>query len=322
MAFRGIHVGADTIAYNQIFYQNGGAIIPMNVINWLIPYQDARFENGFLLLNKIIYNIYPNFRLLLVVTSLIMIVCLAFFLIELNVNYVIGLISYESMLMPFSMNAMRQALAIALCMVAFVFLMKDHSGLFFMFNYLAITMHVTAWMFLIVFAYRKIKSGWKSKFLLLLGTVLSSILFEKIYGGISSISTEAQTFSNSVANNGSTGLMNITFSVALAFIIVVWLRHYTNFYGINNDRLVNASQLLLLTIIAFNIVAINFAQVARISMYFSIGYLPCLSLLCGGFNFKKDRTLVTIVIIGYLIIYFIFVQMFRPEWSGITPYVF
>ena len=144
MAFRGIRVGNDTISYSNIFYQADITKIPMHFVNWFAPVHDARFENGFLILCKAVYNISPNFRLMLVTTTTIMLSCLVFFMVKLNVNYVIGFLTYESLFMPFSMNAMRQALAISLCLVAFVYLMQNRIVFFLLFNFLAITMHVTA----------------------------------------------------------------------------------------------------------------------------------------------------------------------------------
>lgn len=322
MAFRSISVGADTQTYSQIFYQSETTAIPMKLINWIIPYQDARFENGFLFLNKVVYNIYPNFQALLIITSLITVICFVYFLVNLNINYVIGLLLYESMMMPFSMSAMRQGLAISFCMVAFVFLVKEKIGFFLLFNYLAITMQVTACMFLLVLVYRKLKSGWKSEVLLFIGTVLASVFFEELYNGISSVSNEAQVLLISASSNGITGVLNIGFSVCLATIVITWVKYYASLNSMDNNQLINLSELLLLTAIATYITALNFSQIARIAMYFTIGYFPCVSALCGGLYFKKNRIIASVLIGLFLIVYFVFVQTYRPDWFGIIPYNF
>ncbi|HIX36018.1 MAG TPA: EpsG family protein [Candidatus Limosilactobacillus merdigallinarum] len=319
MAFRGIRVGADTITYSQIFYQSNTTQIPMNFFNWFAPVNGARFENGFLLLNKIIYSIYPSFRLMLVVTTTIMILCLTFFILRLNINYVVGILVYESMFMPFSMNVMRQALAISLCMVAFVFLIKNHVGKFLIFNYLAITMHVTAWMFLIVLIYKYLKYGWKSKIFLGLFTIIVSLFFETIYGKISLVSNEANSFSNSVATNNMNGSLNIFVSIVLILLTFLWSRYYTKLYKVNDNVLINDSYLMLLTAIAFYIIALKFSQLSRIAIYFNIGYYPILSLL-SGYTYSRKRILAFSTICMFLIVYFVVIQIFRPEWSNIVPY--
>lgn len=323
MSFRDVSVGADTISYYNIFYQSEINRIPMSFVNWLAPIHDARFENGFLLLNKLVYAISPNFRLLLIVTVSIMLSCLAFFIVELNINYIIGILTYESMLMPFYMNAMRQALAISLCMVAFVFLIKDKIGLFLVFNYLAITMHVTAWVFLITLVYKYIKKEWKGNAILIACILIVSLFFEKIYNNIASISDEANSFSNTVAHNSLNGSLNIAYSTILIIVVVVWLRHYSGKLNeIRDYSVINSARLLLLTAAAFYLLALNFSQISRIAMFFIIGYLPVLSFLGGGFNVQRKRNIAFAGICTYLIISFIVIQTIRPEWSGITPYVF
>lgn len=98
--------------------------------------------------------------------------------------------------------------------------------------------------------------------------------------------------------------------------------HYMRASKIGEEVLLSNTKLLLLTAIAFLVIALQFSQIARIARYFTIGYFPVLSLAAGGISLKKNRNIMFIVICAYLIIYFIFVQIIRPEWSGITPYYF
>lgn len=86
--------------------------------------------------------------------------------------------------------------------------------------------------------------------------------------------------------------------------------------------LIRSTTLLLLTAASFYIIALKFAQISRISMYFLIAYFPVLSLLAGGINIRKNRNIAFVLILIYLIISFFIIQLIRPEWSGITPYVF
>lgn len=322
MAFRDIKVGNDTIAYRNLFYQADVTQIPMHIINWLAPVHDARIENGFLLLNKIVYSISPNYRLMIVVTTTIMLSCLIFFVIKLNVNYIIGILTYESMFMPFAMNAMRQALALSVCMVAFSFLMQDRIIPFLLLNLLAASLHVTAWVFLITLIYKYIKDKYKGYVLLIVFTTVASLFFKEIYGKVSTISDEAGTFSNSVANNELNGYLNVTYSVIFIFLIIIWLNHYIKVSKIIENRLIRDSKLLLVTAVAFFIISLHFSQLSRLSSYFTIGYYFAFSFLSGGIGLRKERNMAFLIICIYLIVNFAFIQNFRPEWSGIVPYIF
>lgn len=61
MGLRGIYVGADTISYVSTYCSIGNTVIPHNFINRFFP-QNVRFENGYLVLNKLLYSINPNPR--------------------------------------------------------------------------------------------------------------------------------------------------------------------------------------------------------------------------------------------------------------------
>lgn len=315
MAYRNYSVGVDTSTYKSFFYQFGMYNVNSTLRNWFFPFH-ARFENGFIFLNHIVYNISPNFQLMIMVTSAIMIVCFTFFVIQLNINYVIGLIAYESIFMANCMNLMRQGLAICLCMVAFAYVIKGKPFRFLLFTYIATTMHVTAWIFLPIYFIRKIKLNKKGiiAFLFVAGVLFLS--FETLYTKLSSIIDEAQSFSGDVANNNYNGLTNIIISSAIVIFILYISKQFKN-----NDLLFIDSQLMLLCALIIYILAIKFSQISRMSLFFMPGLFPILSYVV-GYDFKKNRILVTIMIIIGLILYFVVIQKYRPEWAGIVPYSF
>lgn len=318
MAYRNFNVGVDTPTYMNFFYQNGMYNVGSAVRNWFFPYH-TRFENGFVVLNHLVYKINPNFQLMLIVTATIMIGCFIFFMVKLRINYVIGLCIYEAtFFMTSCMNLMRQGLAMSLCMVAMVYAIKRKPFKFILFTYLASLMHVTAWLFLPVYFLRKVKLN-KNGIIgtMIIAGVLSSS-FEFIYSKLSNASDEVQSFSNSIANNNSSGLLNIIFSVVW-IVIVLWASGKIN---VNNNLLITYGQLMLLVALVPYILAIRFSQLSRIAMYFTIGLFPILSSMVGGYSFKKNKVIIAGIIIAALIIYFVVVQLYRPGWFGIVPYSF
>lgn len=82
MALRNSSVGADTIPYKNFFESTNLQNLPSNFINWLAPLHDQRFETGFMLYNKILYSINPNFQYELIITSLLIITCYVFFWLD------------------------------------------------------------------------------------------------------------------------------------------------------------------------------------------------------------------------------------------------
>ncbi|NMV53469.1 EpsG family protein [Lactobacillus reuteri] len=319
MAYRSWNVGIDTPNYKVFFYQGGMYNVGPAFINWFFPFH-TRFENGFVLLNHIVYSISPNFQLMIIVTSTITMSCFIFFLTQLKINYVVGMLTYETVtFMASCMNLMRQGIALSMCMVAFVYVIKRKPIKFILITYLAATMHVTAWLFLPIYLLKKVKLNTKSIIGVIIVTVILSTSFEFFYSKIAVVSDEAQSFAQEIANNGFNGLSNIIFSVVIiAFILYISQRVNTD----TNNTLLNSSSLMLLVTLIVFIVAIKFSQLSRIAMYFMIGLFPILSFLVGGYDLKKDKVLNIVITISALIAYFILIQTLRPQWSGIVPYSF
>ena len=273
MAYRSFNVGIDTPTYQALFYQHGMFGVDSSFINWLFPYH-SRFENGFLLLNHLVYTISPNFQLMLIATSTIMLACLLFLIIQLKINYVIGIFIYETIsFMPSYMNLMRQGLAVSFCMIAFVYAVRSRPIKFFLFTYLAATMHVTAWLFLPVYFLKKVKLNKQGIIGISVIAIVFLASFEFIYSKLASISDEAQSFSESIANNNGNGLMNI----AISAIIILLLLNISRKLTISNQIISYSQTMLLLTLVVY-VLTIKFSQISRLAMYFMIGVFPILSV--------------------------------------------
>lgn len=319
MGLRGIYVGADTISYVSTYCSIGNTVIPHNFINWFFP-QNVRFENGYLVLNKLLYSINPNPRFFLIIYSLICVACLLFMINKLKIDPIIGIVTYESMFMPFMMSGVRQALAISFCMVAFVFAVNRSLLKFLLFTYFALSMHVTAIVFLSVYLFKYFKDNQKMYVITfgIFGILIYE--FENIFSSLSATVTETDTYSSFVQGNNTLGWTNIIMSVAVIFLIL-FLNHQIGPNGVffkENSSLRHFSVYMLLFAAGFYLVSLKFSQISRISLYFLIGYYPILTNI---FQKKNINILFKSMILIFLIAYFFVIQIFRPEWNGIIPYV-
>ena len=134
VALRNSSVGADTIPYKNFFESINLQNLPSNFIKWLAHLHDQRFETGFMLYNKILYSINLNFQYELIITSLLIITCYVFFWVRLEVNYFWGFLTYLSLgFFANSMNLLRQSIAWALLLVAFVYCIeKKHLNFYYL----------------------------------------------------------------------------------------------------------------------------------------------------------------------------------------------
>lgn len=323
MGLRGFFIGSDTPSYVSIYNNIENMNIPHSFINWFFP-KNARFENGYLIFNKFLHSINPNPRFLLVIYTFICVLCLIFMINKLNINPAIGIIAYESLLMPFMMSGIRQAMAISFCMVAFVFAVEKRPGYFLLFNYLAISMHATAFVFLIIYLLNYIGNGMKSK--TIIGGIIITIFvsFDDIYYRLSLFSDEMQSFlANSQTGSGTTNIILTVFISMLVLIFSSYLgKKYKNLV-FNKIQIKSYifSKYLVSFIALFMIIALRSSQLSRIALYFEIGLIILLSSIYSILRHNKSIIMSSLLIVA-LFSYFIVIQLVRPEWSAIVPYVF
>lgn len=323
MGLRGFYVGADTPSYVSVYNNIENIIIPHKFVNWFFP-KNTRFENGYLIFNKVLHLINSDPRFLLIIYTLICVICLLFMIDKLSINPIIGIIAYEAILMPFMMNGIRQAIAISLCMVAFVFAVEKKLGYFLLFNYLAISMHATAFMFLIVYLLNYIGNDMKSKVIISGIIIAIFVSFDDIYYHLSLSNDEMQSFlPNGQSSSGATNIILTVFVSMLVLIVSNYLgKKYRNLV-FNKIQIKSYifSKYLVLFIALFMIIALRSSQLSRIALYFEIGLIILLSSIYSILRHNKSIIMSSLLIVA-LFSYFIVIQLVRPEWSAIVPYVF
>lgn len=314
LAFRNFTVGADTISYVNVYKQSSNMYIPNNLINWFFP-KNVRFENGYILFNKFLSSIDSDPRFLIVITSTVYIICLVFMLIRLNLNLVSGLIVFETLgFMGFFMSGIRQGLACSFCMVAFVYAIERKPLKFLLFNYLALSMHASAFLFLIVYLLNYVKKNSIIMHLLMIFFITS---FGEIYNKVTMNSEELSNFSlNNSQNSG--GLLNVIVTVSI--ILILLLINHIIFEGKDSQISLFAYYMSIIAII-FLIISLKSTQISRIALYFEISYFVIISDIFNYMKLKK-KFISCILILLAMISYFLLIQVLRPEWNGIATYSF
>ncbi|UZM91127.1 EpsG family protein [Limosilactobacillus reuteri] len=315
MSFRSYSVGSDTINYINLYSQIDTISIPHNILNWFYPTNGARFENGYLLLNKFLYSISKNPRFLLIITSAIFVICLVYLCTQLDLNMVIGFICFESLgFMSFFLSGIRQALACSFCMVAFVFVVKKRPIIFLIFVYLAMSMHVSAIIFILTYMFNFLKNNAKSYLLVTSCSAVFIFYFDKLFTAFSSKSEELSNFSLSTENSG--GYLNVILSVLIIISVMVMTKHLMLSKSIMSVRY---SNYMLLIAIVFYLISLASTQIARVAMYFEIGLFVDISYIY--IYYRRKNVIMCNLIILLMIASFVVIQVFRPERTGIVPYV-
>lgn len=318
MAFKNLAVGSDTNAYVSLYRNSSTAVIPSDFINWFFPANGARFENGYLVYNKLLASINSNPQFLFIVSASIFIICLTFMIQRLHLNTIVGILTFECLgFFSFFMSGLRQGLACSLCMVAFIFAIKKNPIKFILFYYLALSMHSSAIIFGVVYLFNFMKNNFKSNTLFMIAAFVFFFLFDDIYAQVATNSEEMSNFVLSAENSG--GFLNVSLSVAMVLVALISVR----FAEIPDTdlKLYMFSKYMLYGTIIFSLLSLKSTQISRIAMYFEIGYFPILSYLF-EYSKKRFRVIIQTIIIITLIIYILIIFTYRPEWTGVVPYSF
>lgn len=113
-------------------------------------------EGNFYLLMWLIARFTDNAQIFLVIITAIMTVCVFKFMSEHSENFMLSCMVYICLgSMTFTMNGMRQALAMSICLIAYGFAVKKKIVPFVLIIFLAMTFHISAVIFLIVYPLSK-----------------------------------------------------------------------------------------------------------------------------------------------------------------------
>lgn len=318
MAFKSFTVGSDTNAYVSLYRSISTTVIPSNFINWFFPANGARFENGYLVFNKLLASIDSNPQFLFIVSASIFIICLTFMVQKLHLNTIVGFLTFECLgFFTFFMSGLRQGLACSFCMVAFVFAVKKDPIKFLLFYYLALSMHVSAIVFAVVYLINFMRNDFKSNTLFIVAAVIFFLLFDDIFAWVAANSEEMSNFTLSAENNG--GTLNVCLSVLMILSALLVVRFVK--LPETNLKIYTISKYMLYGAIVFYLISLKSTQISRVAMYFEIGYFPVLSYLFEYSN-KQFKVISQVIIVFALIAYASIIFVYRPEWTGVVPYSF
>lgn len=314
MAFRSFTVGNDTLTYVQMYPLLASQKLSSNFLNWLFPLHEQRMETGYILYDKILFKIDPDPQFLLIISSLIMMVCLTIFIVKLDLDYYISLLTFDGFgFLAFYLSGLRQAMSISICMIAFIFAIKRKLIPFVITVWIAALFHVTAWVFVIVYLFSSYKKENKWKFNIFIAIFfILFIRFESVAAGFSSISNEFSNYNLNTINSANNGIISNILSIILVLSILIIYKKDSQ----SGNSIEYISKYSLLFSIFCYVIAFKFTQLSRLALFFNIGYFPILSFISLRLG-KKADFLLSLAIISY----FIVIQIIRPEWNNIVPYM-
>jgi hypothetical protein len=157
MALRGVSVGTDTLSY---YYEYENADIYLN--NLL-----RESEFGYSYFNYVINRLGFNFQSYLAIIAAIVVIAISNLYYKYSKNILLSYYLHVTIgLFAMTMTGLRQTLAVALTIFAFIYLMKNKKLMFFILVGIAYSFHNSAITFLLVFFLRKARINKKIGFII------------------------------------------------------------------------------------------------------------------------------------------------------------
>ncbi len=307
-AFRNDSVGGDLVGYFSAY----------NVINatpWSGIFSSIRFEYGYVLLNKLCSLISDDTRVLLIVTSFIIVLGYVYYIYKnsrivwLSFFLLICLGYYVS-----SLSMLRQSLAIVVLLNGIQFVEKKSFFKFLWCVVLASFFHLTAAIFIILYPISKLKISWGYFIVVFIITILLS----QILGRFLIMYLIDRYF---VGYEGKI-ISGEGYSMLLLLLTVTCLGMSVRrkYIGVDNRKM-NVYFHIMILACCMQLLSLQFSLFARIVLYFSTTMIVFIPNVIRSVPIRELRLIGLTLICALTTYYFIFIILGRNT-SGILPYSF
>lgn len=314
---KSINIGNDTQVYANLFYQSP------SINTQLSGLFSQRFEGGYLILNKLLYGLYPNVQLLFITISVIVVFCWLFTIHQFSSNISASIFLLLTFRLYFMLlSNLRQSLAMGIVLISFYFLNKNKLLISVLLTLFAATFHVSALVFIIYILLRKVRVTKAIVAYSAVISVLGFIFFSRIFNIVLSIFPKYSSYLNTSYSSSDMKLsLILNFFVVLSVFIFgsVVLRNEPDNRAPYNS-LVHKLHLILLIGVVISFIAIQFSMLNRVTSYFTMFIVLYIPTILSVIKSQSKRHVCYFIILTLFFTYNLLIMLFRPEWNAIVPY--
>lgn len=315
-AFRDLLVLSDTLGYYYHFNEvKNTPLFDFDIYD--------RFGKGYLLYEKIIHNyISENFLVFNVLTTAItMIPVLKYFKNNSTCMWFTFLIFIASRLIFSEAIALRQGLALGVCMMGTSYLTNERKSLlkFIPFILLASTIHNSAIMYFIVFFIYFFNKGESKKtvFFLLVSFIFVFVAFESILGSYYS-GSDGSTYLVSASETGYFNMVGV-YSSLVAIAILLYVTYMRRLCMINTyDNL----YVITIFFVLVSLLSIRLFVITRYLIYLYPFVIVHATQLYTAGRSSQVGSKVSRIFLLFMICSYLYIIYTRPEWVFFSDFKF
>lgn len=326
--FRSVNVGNDTDVYARLFYNIASSPD-------LLPFL-ARYEMGYVYLNKFLANVSDHHQIVFIVTSVYIYFVFGRFIYKhSNMIWLSVFLFFMLGYFDLSMNRLREMLAIATILLSYDFIVAKKPVKFFLTVVAATMFHTAAIAFFAAYPLSKLHLSKKLVTIIFSLAVIGFVLFNLILNHLIMLFPRYSYYLDGEYLDGqSKSGTAILLFVNLVILIVSEICNRKFYYkelGSGRKQFKNYSvksredeiqSVFSLIACAILVIAFNgtiFKRFENIYGIFLIVYLPNSLKKLGN---KETKFFVVWITVFLVLVYEIIIQTYRPEWQSIYPYSF
>ncbi len=320
--FRGVHVGSDTFPY-VFFYER----IDYNS-SFSTFFIDSRFEFGFVYYVRVLVRLFHNPQSLIICSSAITMFFVMRFICKYSKATWLSTFIFYCLFFNASMNVMRQYLALSFVLWAFDYIIKKKFFIFSALVLLATMFHFSAFIFFIAYPLSKLKV---TKKIVVLSVIFAPVvLFASFYLMSPFLTFMAEGDFLTYYDEDNKYYVE---GVKIATVLLLFMYIFFVAYGLAGWKIlekrripmdqIDSTMLFFLIIGVFiTLFSLPFNILNRFALYFDffgIAFLPN-----AIHQFAKRQPVEGHIIVGvlFLSLYYLVINVYRPEWTHIYPYSF
>lgn len=298
--FRSELLGVDVYNYKEYFY------------SWYPSYTfrevliNFKMDNGYILLNKIIYLFTDNFWIVKSIIYIISFGLISTIIYKHSKYPALSFLIYVGFgYLGFSFCILRQSLALSICLYAYKYVEMKNFKLFLLLIIIAGMFHKTAYAYLIIYPilnYQFFNYQFLKKIFIIVFFLLNVVLIFPFLINIYTID-----YSNNIITGEGLNLL-------LVFIFIYFILYFFN-KKYNKSFFTNKEKDIIFMPIYFQIVTLFFSLLTRITNYYSIMFV----VVIPNIIYKSKSTILFIIII--LLFSFLFLNTLISDSTNIVPYI-
>ena len=335
-SLRSFNVGIDTLQYYRNYYTIGS-------IEWG-NYDSVRYEFGYFALCKLLNYLSSDPQILLFVSSTFCCYSVGRFIYKNSCDVIFSSFLFVSLnILGSYMNLMRQAIAIAILLFGFDLLKKPgiRPRVFYCLIVLAAMLfHTSAVVMLVVLVVENLRYTRLSFLLTIVASASFFVFSSQIWDLMLRLFPSYSGYTDSVfaASNYFAALINIAICLVILCFGLIFYHKKRNrietdgypttmaeaVYGANRKltpRYDFMAYMLSLGLIFLSMAA-KMTLMGRFSIYFTIYYIIWLPNTAQSMVNKRDKVVLTWMILFFSLAYYLTIAIIRPEWHGVIPYQF